>query len=183
MTTSIGRTAALAVYALSAASVLASNLVAPGPQVAQSAGASPATGLAAITGGDQGLPRQAAHARRPVTVEDISAAESAAAEPVSSLAGAPVSEPAPTRSRMPDARLLETFEFQADFARDAGPGGVSRVHAAVPTGTAEPALSTGDRESILPYMLPLGMVLVGVVSLVALLLRSGRSKADPYFGG
>jgi len=179
MTTSIGRTAALAVYALSAATVLASNLTPPGLQVAQSADARPATGLAAVAGGDQALPRQAAHARRPVTVEDISAAESAAVEPVSS----PVSESAPTRHRIPDARLLETFEFQADFARDTGPGGVSQVHAAVPTGTAEPALSTGDRESILPYLLPLGMVLVGVISLVALVLRPGRSKADPYFGG
>ena len=94
-----------------------------------------------------------------------------------------MSEPAPTRHHIPDARLLETFEVQADFARDAGPGGVSQVHAAVPTGTAEPALAPGDRESILPYLLPLGMVLVGLISLVVLVLRPGRSKADPYFGG
>jgi len=182
MAISLGRTAALAVCTLSAATVLASNLAAPGPQLAQSAQAGTAAGLAAVVGSESASPGQIARAPRSMTVEEIAAAESAAAEPVSPLADATVSEPAPARHRIPDARLLETFECRADFARNTGPGGLSQVHAAVPTATVEPELAFGERESIRPYLLPLGMVVVGVLSLLALLLRPGKPKADPYFG-
>ena len=183
MSISTGLKAALAVYTLSAAAALAANVSTPDLQPAQPPQAAPAADRTApIVASEPVWAGEATRTHRPVTVEEISAAELAAVGP--GLPQRDIEPGTPSRRQVvPDGRMLEPFDFRADFARDAAPTSSRLVHTVVPTATIEPSLGAVEHEPVLPILLPAGMVLVGLIALVALLLRPARRESDPYFGG
>lgn len=169
MSASIGRTAGLVVCTFIAATAVAANVFEPNLQpAAEPSAAEVVSKSASASEGAGSLPG--------VTVEDLAPAQLAAHQPDS-----PAHQPPRSSRNVADQRLLDPFDARTDLTRDGRGPAWPVVYAAVPTASAEPALAAVEHEALLPALLPLAMIVVGLVALLAMLLRR-REKADPYFG-